>query len=581
MRSRGLSSARWVPKPAQPEAEARLCRDFGMTPMLARLLARRGVSTNEQAQGFLEAKLSRQLRTPRLFRAMDDATERVLRALDRGERIGIFGDYDVDGISGSAVLVSFLRALGQDPALYIPNRVRDGYGLNDGGVRTLAEQGTKLMITVDCGGSSHREIGMARQSGIDSIVCDHHQVSGQPLPAYANLNPIEPDAGFPFSGLCGAGVAFYLAMGVRLRLRESGRGEGVPDLRRWLDLVALGTIADIVPMVEENRVMVKHGLREIAATTRPGMVALKQVGGVTDTVSTGVVGFRLAPRLNAGGRLADATKGVDLLTTDDATVAARLAGELDQENRARQAIEEEILEDALSRVEREPWHSERRTLVLASSDWHPGVIGIVASRLVERFHRPVVLIALDPETGRGRGSCRGIPGVHLYEMLGQCRDVLEGFGGHRMAAGLSIRSDAVDDLAERFEAAVRGATRAEDFVPRVEVDCELRFDEIDDRLMEDLERLEPFGPGNSEPTFLCRRAKVVSRRVVGESHLKLYLRQGSRALQAIAFRMGDAPIAEGDEVDLLAVPEHNRYAGGIQLRVKHLRKFENSGKSVS
>jgi single-stranded-DNA-specific exonuclease len=570
MRSQGLSSARWVLRAAPPEVEARLCREFGMTPMLSRLLARRGIATPEQAESFLEAKLSRQLRSPLLFRAMSDAAARVVQALEREERIGIFGDYDVDGISGSAVLVSFLRALGHEPALFIPNRLRDGYGLSDRGIRALAEQGTRLMITVDCGGSAHREIGLARQSGIDVIVCDHHQVSGRPLPAYANLNPIEPDAGFPFAGLCGAGVAFYLAMGVRMHLRQLGRSN-LPDLRRWLDLVTLGTIADIVPMVEENRVLVKHGLREIATGTRPGMVALKLVGGVS-AVSTGVVGFRLAPRLNAGGRLADATMGVELLTTSDPDRARRLADDLDQENRARQAIEEEILRDALGQIERDPESSSRRSIVLASADWHPGVIGIVASRLVERFYRPVVLIALNPETGVGRGSCRGIAGVHLYRTLERCREVLEGFGGHRMAAGLSLRSDAVPQLAERFEAAVREATRPEDFVPRVEVDAEVRLDEINESLLHDLDRLEPFGPGNAEPAFLCRRATVVSRRIVGEAHLKLYLRQGQKAMPAIAFRMADAPVAEAAEVDLVGVPEHDDYSGGLRLRVKHLRE---------
>jgi single-stranded-DNA-specific exonuclease len=571
MRSQGLSTARWVPRPAQPDVEELLTREFGMTPMLAGLLARRGIATAVQATDFLEAKLARQLRSPRLFRAMDDATRRVAAALAGGERIGIYGDYDVDGISGSAILISFFRALGHEPALFIPHRMRDGYGVTERGVRALAEQGTRLMITVDCGGSAHKEIALARQSGIDVIVCDHHQVSGTPLPAHANLNPIEPDAGFPFSGLCGAGVAFYLAMGVRQHLREQGTHAELPDLRRWLDLVTLGTIADIVPMVEENRVLVKAGLREIATSTRPGMVALKAVGGVS-SVSTGTVGFRLAPRLNAGGRLADATMGVELLTTDDPERARQLASNLDDENRARQAIEQEILDDALGRLERDPETESRRTIVLASEDWHPGVIGIVASRLVERYHRPVALIALNTETGIGRGSCRGISGVHLYQMLERCRDVLEGFGGHRMAAGLSIRSDAVAGLAERFEDAVRTSTRAEDFVAKVDVDLELALDDVNDRLLDDLDRLEPFGPGNAEPTFFVRGAKVVSRRTVGESHLKLFLRQGRRPMSAIAFRMAEAPIAEGDQIDLLGVPERDDYNGGLRFRVKHLRK---------
>jgi single-stranded-DNA-specific exonuclease len=316
---------------------------------------------------------------------------------------------------------------------------------------------------------------------------------------------------------------------------------------------------------------VKHGLREIATSTRPGMVALKSIGGVT-AVSTGTVGFRLAPRLNAGGRLADATMGVELLTTDDPERARRLAEDLDQENRARQAIEQEILDDALGRLERDPDTESRRTIVLASEDWHPGVIGIVASRLVERYHRPVALIALNGETGLGRGSCRGIAGVHLYQMLERCRGALEGFGGHRMAAGLSIRSDAVADMAEQFEAAVRSTTKPEDFIPKVDVDLELSLDDVNDALLEDLDRLEPYGPGNAEPTFFVRAAKVVSRRVVGQSHLKLFLRQKQKPMSAIAFRMAEVPIAEGDAVDLLGVPERDDYSGGLRFRVKHLRR---------
>jgi single-stranded-DNA-specific exonuclease len=300
------------------------------------------------------------------------------------------------------------------------------------------------------------------------------------------------------------------------------------------------------------------------------MMALKAVGGVS-AVSTGVVGFRLAPRLNAGGRLAEAVKGVELLTTTDSERARQIADELDQENRARRAIEEEILQDALARVEADAEFAGRRTIVLASADWHPGVIGIVASRLVERYYRPVVLIALDSERGVGRGSCRGIAGVHLYQMLERCRDALQGFGGHRMAAGLSIRNDAVPQLVEVFDRAVRESTAAETFVPRVEVDGELRFDDLGDALIDDLDHLEPFGPGNPEPTFLFRRAAVVSRRVVGESHLKLYLRQGQRAASAMAFRMAEAPVDTGSEIDILAAAERDDFSGGVRLRVKHLR----------
>ena len=539
--------------------------------MLARLLAARGVTTPAAAGGFLNPRLAEHLRSPMLFRHMPAAADRVLRGISAGERIGIYGDYDVDGISGSAILVRFLRALGHEPALYIPHRLRDGYGVSEAGVRTLAAAGTRVMITVDCGGVSHAEIALAARLGLDTIVCDHHQVSGTPLPAHAVLNPMEADAGFPFRGLCGAGVAFYLALGVRVRLREAGHAN-LPDLRRYLDLVTLGTIADIVPLVEENRVLVKYGLRELMQTQRPGLVALKAVSGVTD-MSTSVVGFRLAPRINAGGRLADATRAVELLTTEDTARAGALAADLDQENRARQTIEQEILQEALFQVERDGYLAERRSIVLASPDWHPGVIGIVASRLVDRFYRPAVLLAIDAETGVARGSGRSIRGLNLYETIKACRHLVEGFGGHRMAAGLSIRQEQIPAFAEHFEAAVRAATRPDDFIPETTVDAELSFAEIGDRLLQDLAQLEPHGPGNPEPVFLTRGVIVMSHRIVGENHLKLYLRHGDRPLSAIGFGMADLPLEDGAVLDILFSPELNEWNGNtsLQLRLRDLR----------
>jgi len=535
------------------------------------MLASRGITSSDAANAFFDARLSTHLRSPMLFRHMPAAAERVHAALQRGERIGIYGDYDVDGISGSAILVRFLRALGHDPVLHIPNRFRDGYGLTESGIRKLADAGARLMITVDCGGVSHREIALARDLGVETIVCDHHQVSGSPLPAHAVLNPIEPDAGFPFQGLCGAGVAFYLAMGVRMRLREAGVAD-LPDLRRYLGLVTLGTIADIVPLVAENRVFVKHGLQELARSTSPGVQALKAVCGVS-AVSAGVVGFRLAPRLNAGGRLADAIRSVDLLTTDDETIAKRLAAELNEENQARQGIEREIFDDAIAQVERDEKFAERRGLVLASREWHQGVIGIVASRLVERYYRPTVLIAVDPQTGLGRGSGRSISGFNLYEALSACAPLLQTFGGHRVAAGLSIREEQIDEFTEAFGEYVRSHTTAEDFTPVTLVDCELRFDDIDDALLADLDRLEPHGAGNPQPTFLATDVTVLSKRIVGENHLKLFLRQGNRALSAIAFGRADATVESGSRLDVLFLPQRNEWNGSssIQLLIADFR----------
>ena len=562
---------RWKAIPRQPQIEELLSGELGISPLLARLLAARGMTTPAAASSFLNARLSEHLRSPMLFRQMPAAADRIARALSTGERIGIYGDYDVDGISGSAILVCFLRALGHEPVLYIPHRLRDGYGVSEAGVRTLAAAGAHVMITVDCGGVSHREIALAAALGMHTIVCDHHQVSGTPLPAHAVLNPIEVDSGFPFRGLCGAGVAFYLALGVRARLREAGH-VNLPDLRRYLDLVTLGTIADIVPLVEENRVLVKHGLRELMQTQRTGLMALKAVSGVS-AVSTSVVGFRLAPRINASGRLAEATRAVELLTTNDRARAEQLAAELDQENRARQGIEHEILAEALFEAERDDYLARRRSIVLASAEWHPGVIGIVASRLVERFYRPTVLLAISAETGMARGSGRSIHALNLHQAFKACQDVLEGFGGHHMAAGLSIRQEHIPTFAERFDAAVRATTRPEDFVPETRFDAELGFNEIGESLLQELDQLEPHGPGNPEPVFLARAVTVVSRRTVGENHLKLYLRQGTRALSAIGFGMADQPVAEGAGVDILFSPELNEWNGTrtLQLRLRDVR----------
>lgn len=566
---------RWRRRPIADGSDSGLCAALGVPPVIARLLASRGLCTPEAAEAFLASRLADQLRSPMLFREMPKAADRVVAAVSRGERIGIYGDYDVDGMSGSAVLVRFLRSLGATPELFIPQRLVDGYGLGENGIRKLAGAGVTLMITVDCGGVSHEQIRFAQTLGIDTIVCDHHQVSGTPLPAHAVLNPIEPDAGFPFQGLCGAGVAFYLALGTRMRLRDSGAKQ-LPDLRRCLDLVTLGTIADVVPLLEENRVMVKAGLRELLQTGAPGLVALKQVSKVS-AISTSAIGFRLAPRLNAAGRLSDASRGVELLTTEDPDRAARLARELDDENTARRALEAEMLEDALHRIERDADATARKSIVLGSADWHPGVVGIVAARLVDRFHLPSVAIAVDASTGLGRGSCRSISGIDVHAALKRCEGMLEAFGGHKMAAGLTIREDRIAEFREAFDATIATTTRPEDFVPQIWVDDELELGAIDDTFVDELERIAPHGAGNPEPVFLVRRATVAGRRIVGENHLKLFLRQGKGALSGIAFGMADAGIEQGSEIDLLLVPERNEWQGRstLQFRLRDWRPTES------
>ncbi len=561
---------RWSLIEPDAGAEGALERELGVRPLLARLLVNRGLRGPAIAADFLDASLSRSLRSPMLFGDMQTAARRILEAVRRRERIAIYGDYDVDGITASTQLVLFLRELGCEPMLHIPHRMRDGYGLKVPALRELGERGARLVITADCGAAAHPEIAEAGRLGLELIVCDHHQNPAVRPPALAVLNPVVADAGFPFTGLSAAGVVFYLLMGTRMLLRETGGA--VPDLRRYLDLVALGTVADLVPLLEENRVLVKYGLREIARNQRPGLQALLEVSGVEE-VTIDTLGFRLGPRLNASGRLADATRAVELLTSRDLTVARPLASELDAQNRERRGIEGAIVEEAERMIAAMEDRDRRRSFVLASEGWHAGVVGIVASRVVERHFRPVVLLAIEGHVARG--SARGIPSVHLFEALRRCGDMLERYGGHRMAAGMTIRTERLKEFADRFEDAIATTTPEAGFVPELLVDARLDPEDLGPETMEDLEKLEPCGQANPRPLFLAEGLEVVTSRIVGERHLKLGLRGGGarRTLDAIAFGRADQQPAAGTSIDLVFSPEISRWDGydRLQLVVKDLR----------
>lgn len=561
---------RWLVREPEPELELRLERALGISPLVARLLAARGVRSEEAASGFLECSLAHHLRSPMLFREMPVAARRVLDAVRRKEKIGVYGDYDADGITGATQLLLFLRELGVEADLHIPHRLRDGYGLRESALRGFAERRTKLVITADCGAGAHAEIAAANELGIDVVVCDHHQAPDVRPPAFAVLNPVVRDAGFPFTGLSAAGVVFYLLLGVRMLLRETGaRG---PDLRRYLDLVALGTVADLVPIIEENRVLVKYGIREIASTDRPGMRALCQVSAV-DVVSTDSLGFRLGPRINASGRLADASAAVQLLATRDAAEARRLATALDEHNNDRRGVEETIFSEADLLVQSMPDRTRRRSFVVASEGWHPGVVGIVAARLVERYARPFIVLAMEGETARGSG--RSIASLHLFQALRSCADLLMAFGGHRMAAGLTVRASAIPAFAERFERVVAAATTEDDFRPTLAIDAPLSLDEVSLDLVAKLDRLEPHGAGNSKPLFLSRGVEVAASRIVGERHLKLGVRRTDGSIcDAIGFRMAERRPIPGQRVDLVYGVERNRWEGreSVQLMLKDLKE---------
>lgn len=561
---------RWVwrrePGPIPP-ALLDVVREFGPDtgPLVARLLWNRGIETADAAAAFLRPTLAQGLRSPALLPDMDIATRRLADAIESGERIAVYGDYDVDGVTGAAILTLFLRQLGADPLVHVSHRAREGYGLHAGALHALHGQGARVVVTADLGTANVAELALAQGLGMDVIVCDHHHAPQSRPPALAVLNPLRSDAAFPFKGLSGAGVAFYLLMGLRMELRRRGH-TGLPDLRRYLDLVALGAVADVVPLREENRVLVSNGLRELERTVRPGLIALKEAA-LVERPTVRSIAFRLAPRLNAGGRLADARIAVDALTTDDPERARTLVAELEVHNAERRSVEERMTREAIALVE--AGQNEAAGLVVAAEGWHHGVVGIVAARLAERWHRAALVIALDG--GEGRGSGRSTAGVHLLDAVGACHDLLETFGGHRQAVGFRVRGDRIDGLRERFSAAVAAQTATRDMRPCLEIDAELSLAQVTTEMARALALCEPHGEGNPEPRFVTRGVRIDGSRMVGDPsrpHLKLRLRQDGRTLPAIAFGQGHLPLVTGDRVDLVFIPRLGTWRGVERLEIE-------------
>ncbi len=526
---------RWILKEADEGLATALSEALKMPKVLARVLMQRDLSQPEAARAFFSSSLSTDLPSPFLMAGMKEAVERLVLALQRKERVCVWGDYDVDGTTGAAVLVTFLREIGGDPQYYVPHRIHEGYGLNSEGLRRLKSLGAQLIVSVDCGISNHAEVEVARELGIDTVIVDHHELPLKMPSAAAIINPHRSDCAFPDKSLSAAGLAFYLVIGLRAKLREIGwfAESKVPDIRRYLDIIALGTIADMVPLKGVNRVLTRRGLVELASTIRPGLLALKQVAGISEgKIQAGQVGFRLGPRINAAGRMDVGLKVVEMLTTDSQDTALRIARELDEHNRERQQMEGRVLKEALSQISADPSFESRYTVVLASQGWHPGVLGIVASRVVDRFHRPTVVIGFDQE--RGKGSARSIRGFHLVEGLKQCADFLEGFGGHEFAGGLTIKPERWRLFSNRFEEVARSVLTPEHLVPVLEVDSALSFSEIGLPLARMLREFEPFGVGNPEPLFMSRDVEVLERREFNGG-CRLRLRQTGKVLEAVAF----------------------------------------------
>jgi single-stranded-DNA-specific exonuclease len=544
-----------------------LSKKLQLSPLVATLLQQRGIADLEQGRLYLSSRLA-DMPDPFLMADMESAVVRLCTAVEKGERIAVHGDYDVDGITASALLVENLRSFGASVDYYIPLRLVDGYGLSGEALQRAADSGAKLAVSVDCGVSAHDEARLAKELGLDLIITDHHQPPEQLPEALAVINPHRSDCDFPDKGLAGVGVAFMLLVALRSRLRQQGwfaeRSE--PDLRRSLDLVALGTIADIAPLSGLNRILVKAGLAVLNQGLRPGIAALREVADVKE-VNCGSVGFRLAPRLNAAGRLQDAAQGVALLLEPSPARALESAHQLDDCNRQRQAIEQRTLEQALEQLT-ETYDPARRSIVLADPEWHSGVIGIVASRLVERFYRPTVLIAVD--NGMGKGSARSIRGFHLYRALHDCQQQLNAYGGHAFAAGLSIPADNIEAFAAAFEAVADEELSDDQLQPRHLFDQEVLLEELTLETVTELDLLAPFGMGNPQPLLVARNLRAQQVQVLGDKHLRFTVRQGGYSQACIAFGMAERIGELAGEFDLLFTPDVNQWRGrsSVQLKVK-------------
>ncbi|MBF0272282.1 MAG: single-stranded-DNA-specific exonuclease RecJ [Magnetococcales bacterium] len=575
-----FSGKMWRLRALTTDHHRQLARESGLHGLFAAILADRGLESVLEVERYLRPLLSH-LVDPMGLRDMDKAVARLVRMVEQGEPCAIFGDYDVDGVTSCALLYRYFAALGQAPRIYIPDRMSEGYGPNEPALRTLHAEGIQVVITVDCGITAFEPMQAAAKIGLDVIVTDHHQAREILPDAVAVINPNRLDDPFPHKELAGVGVAFYLVLALNRALRERGWFQSPrvePDLKSVLDLVAVGTIADVASLTGLNRPLTAVGLRVASADTRQGLVALMAVARLRGSLSAGQVGFQIGPRINAGGRLGQGALGAELLITDDATRAEEIAQTLEQYNHERQQLEKKILQESIAQVESQGLAERRLGLVVAGQGWHQGVVGIVASRLVERYHRPVVVMAMDADGG-GKGSGRSIPGVDLLAAVTRCEPLLRGFGGHRAAAGLTLIPGELDALIECFDRAVREGNPPELFQPVLRVDGECPLGDVDLELVGRLERLQPFGRGNPEPVWVARNVRVLDPRVLNERHVRCQLADTRDAVvDAIAFGVLPGPLGQGmlhatARVDVAGTLSINRYnhRERVQFIIKDVR----------
>ena len=562
--------ATWKIKTPDTSLVFRLAEEFKTSEIIGRVLANRDIESLESSRSFFDPNLS-QLHDPFLMKDMDIAAGMVAEKVKSGGRIFIFGDYDVDGTTGSSALFLFLTSLECDAKVYIPDRMKEGYGLSREGIDVAKDWGTDLLISCDCGINATDEVAYANDQNLEVIITDHHMPDENLPEANAILNPKQPDCSYPFKGLCGGAVVFKLIQAVSLLLELDD------DLvHQYIDLITLGTAADIVPLTDENRIIVKHGLKSLSKTKRPGLRALLEVSGLGEKeLTVGRLLFWAAPRINAAGRLGDANRAVQLMTTENLPESLKLARELDEENRQRQDLQQSMVDEAIMKVNAEVDLKKEKAIVLWDDNWHEGVIGIVASKIKETYHRPAVIISLS--NGTGKGSARSVKGFDLYENLTECRELLDGYGGHPMAAGLTLNRENLEDFRTRFSNLAYETLADDDLVNSLDIEGEMDLNLIDGRFMDFLEKLAPFGPGNMTPKFITRHVIPVGNpRLVGNGdHLKFRAKKGETSYDAIGFNMGNhyEKLITGKPIDIAYVVEKNEWQGrtSIQLNIRDIK----------
>ena len=544
---------------------------FRTSEVIARVLANRNILNPNLARPFFTPNLD-MLHNPYLMQDMDKAVERVLTNINSGKPIMVFGDYDVDGTTGAASLYLAFQKFGADVTYYIPDREKEGYGLSYHGIEVAKDIGIDLIITCDCGINAFVQVDFANEQNIDIIITDHHTTDTELPKAHAILNPKREDCEYPFKGLCGGGVAFKLitAIGNELNIPLTDYEEIIP-------LITLGTAADVVPIKDENRVIVHHGLNILENLEKPGLKTLLELAGLKGHISVGQLVFSIAPRINAAGRIGDANRAVELLVTDDQDKARLLAKELDNENKRRQIIQQAVVDEALLKVNAEADLKNENALVLANAGWHPGVVGIVASKIKEEFNRPTIIIAL--ENGSGKGSARSVAGFDLYEALTACKTHLDDYGGHPMAAGLTLSNKKLEDFKKAFINFANERLTEENSQATLTLDSEIALQDITPRFMEFLDKLSPYGPGNIRPKFAIRNAEIAGApKVIGKTgeHIRFKIRQGLKSCSAVGFGLSNKyeMLITGQPVDIACVVETNEWQGNtsIQMNVRDIKR---------